>query len=156
MTTNNNQLKIYRTALIIWIVALLNIGSAQNFYLRGASFQDAGVSFSQGNEDVPPASLLPSLGERKSVIDEMTQNPVYWIDYLNTNVINEEPGTVTAEDDFTSSLGQLLSDPDYWVNYLNEQVNSEDESGHSVLTPMETDPLYWKHFLDKQVEVENL
>lgn len=157
MKTTHNLRNIFRAMIITAIFAILNIGSAQTSYLTaGPLFLN---DHDMSSENVPEKSaVIVSNPAENTILDEMLDNPEYWVDYLR-NTTDEEVEALTFTEDFTAPvLNQMESDPYYWVNYLeNEKLSNEElNSTPTILDNMETDPYYWPHYLQSTVETDSI
>lgn len=153
MKTIHNLRKFQRVMMIGAILAFLNIGVAQNYYLSAGTLITPLSVLKNGN-DIEKSMLSTNYSIEKPVLDEMDQNPDYWMDYLNTTVKGESEESSATESSSSGILNQMDADPLYWINYLKANVDDETNANESILNTMENDPYYWPHYLQNTVNTD--
>ncbi|MHC1708319.1 MAG: hypothetical protein AB9842_12480 [Bacteroidales bacterium] len=157
MKTTNTLRNLNKAMMILGTLAILNIGTAQTSFLSAGNLMSPDNEIITGN--VPEkATVLPSNPAMNTIIDEMNQNPEYWVDYLK-NSISEESEEISLSEEFESPvLNQMDNDPGYWMHYLENATILDNSINDlpSILDTMESDPYYWPHYLQNTVETDTI
>ncbi|HRY32421.1 MAG TPA: hypothetical protein P5531_05585 [Bacteroidales bacterium] len=118
--------------LTSFALATLTLGCSRSF---------ASSDVTAGNDIT--GSTAGTKAPQSGILDQMSQNPSYWMNYLN-DCLKEETSPKNNEV-VESVVDHMQSDPVFWPNYLRMNINPVYQAG--VLNEMEQDSQYWPHYI---------